>query len=311
MVKIILNTDLGCDVDDVGAVALLNTFSNLKETTVLGITHCTSNKYAVYCTEIINDYYNNNFRLGVYNGEEFLEKDNYAEKVSEKFYKGPMSDWKYQDSLELLVKTLYDATDNSITLVNIGQLNIFNKLLEFKPSSIIPVSGYELLKKKVKECIIMGGYFNKPEKPIIFEGAEYITEYNIVTDIPSSKNFIENSPCKITFIDFYLGLCIKTMQPLLIEDNENNPITYAYKVYGKGARESWDLLTIYYAVRCLDNIFTQSELGNVIVTKIGETKFISDPNGRHRYLKFKQKPEVIKQMLDTLILNNLPERNLT
>ena len=153
----------------------------------------------------------------------------------------------------------------------------------------------------------MGGYFEKATDPIVFERQQYLVEYNIQTDIPAAKHFIENAPCKITFVDFIAGYQVKTFRPLLDANNLNNPLTYAYKTYGKGPRESWDLLAVYYAVRGLDPIFTSSEVGEVKVSARGDTLFTAKEGGRHRYLKLQMTPDKVADLLDRLIMNHLPK----
>ncbi len=304
MVNIILNTDIGCDADDVGALALLNSFSNLSEANVLAVTHCTSNQYAIKCSQVINEYYKNNFQLGEYRGDNFIDVDHYARAVYETF--GCHNTIKYQESVELMREKLFESKDESVTLVSIGQLNTLNELLKSKSDSKIKESGYDLICNKVKEVVIMGGYFNKPKTPLFFENKEYKVEYNIEMDIQSAKNFIENAPCNIVFVDFYIGYLVKTIKPLLDEMNLKNPITYAYKEYNKGPRESWDLLAVYYSVRGKENLFTLSPKGHVTVGNDGETNYHEDKKGKHQILRLKQEPYVISNVLNKLIIDNLP-----
>lgn len=306
MTNLIINTDMGCDADDVGAIALVNTFINLKETNVLAITHGTSNFHGIGCTNVINKYYNNEIDLGKYVGNEFLPKDGYAKAVTDKFL---YEESNYIESVKLIRQKLLKAKDKSITLVSIGQLNIFNALLNSKADDEIPLTGYELIQSKVKETVIMGGYFNKPPKPISFEGNEYTVEFNIEMDIKASRNFIENAPSRLIFIDFYIGYLVKTMKPLLDELNLNNPITYAYKTYNKGPRESWDLLAVYYAVRGLDDMFDISDVGHVKVSNDGATNFYKDNLGLHQIITLKKEPEHIGEIINNLIIDNLPGGN--
>ena len=54
-----IDTDLGGDCDDVGAVALANIFKNNDIIEIAGMTHTTSLPWGPACIEIINKFYNN------------------------------------------------------------------------------------------------------------------------------------------------------------------------------------------------------------------------------------------------------------
>ena len=56
-VKIILDTDMGPDCDDAGALALLHKLEKLGEAEILAVMHCTSSIWGPGCIDAINTYY--------------------------------------------------------------------------------------------------------------------------------------------------------------------------------------------------------------------------------------------------------------
>ena len=56
-VPIILDTDIGPDCDDAGAMAVLHVLANNNEAEILGIMCCTSSQWGAPCIDAINTYY--------------------------------------------------------------------------------------------------------------------------------------------------------------------------------------------------------------------------------------------------------------
>ena len=59
--KVILDTDIGGDYDDVGAMATMHALADLGECEVLAVGSCSVSRDAVPCIEILNDYYGRTF----------------------------------------------------------------------------------------------------------------------------------------------------------------------------------------------------------------------------------------------------------
>ena len=307
-VKIFLDTDLGGDCDDVGAIALLNVLANNNYAEIIGMTHTTSLYYGPACIDIVNRFYDRPdipigayFNNGFYSGKEC---NIFAEKMGKLFY-SPYSDRnKAMDATKLFRKILSSQDKESCVIVGIGQLNNLANLLKSEPDEYSCLNGYDLIKEKVKDCVLMAGMFNDTNEEINFDDSKYEIEYNIQCDIESAKYFIKNCPVSITFLDFLVGYKVKTFGPLVKLGNMQNPITFAYKHFCGCARESWDPLTVYYAVMKDMNMFDLSNYGTVEVNDRGETIFIANESGRHRYLKLKIDYTKATNIIDELIMKD-------
>ena len=56
-VPIILDTDIGPDCDDAGALAVLHGLAKRGEARIVGVMHCTSSPWGAGCIDAINAYY--------------------------------------------------------------------------------------------------------------------------------------------------------------------------------------------------------------------------------------------------------------
>lgn len=302
--KLLIDTDLGGDCDDVGAVAMANILHNQQLIDLVGITYTTSLQWGPLCVDAINHYYgNDNIRVGATLRKNFCEENTnkYAEAMANNFYHNVKDRSELPDSVRLMREILANAEDNSITLVFIGQLNNGADLLESVGDDISPLNGVELVKQKVFEVVVMGGLFKEKDEIVYFCGYPYHTEYNIVTDLESSKKFIENVPARVVFNDFKVGYQIHTGKSLLEKKDMSHPITFSYTLFQNCPRESWDLLTVWYAALGADELFTLSNSGTVEVLDDGTTIFNENKNGIHYYTRLKKDVEYVENRIDYLL----------
>lgn len=298
-----IDTDLGGDCDDVGAIALANIFKNNNIVDIAGMTHTTSLPWGPACIEIVNKYYGNDIPIGATSRKNYcVENTNkFAEKMANAFSFKLNKREEVQDSIRFIRETLVRSENNSITFVCIGQLNNASDLLDSSADDISSLTGVELVKQKVKEFIVMGGLFKEKDEKIMFCGSEYNREYNIVSDIISAQNFIKKVPVKVVFSDFKVGYQIHTAKPLLEKKDMSHPVTFAYTLFQDCPRESWDLLTVWYAALADDDMFKVSDEGTIIIKDDAETIFDSKIKSNHYYLRLNNSIEYIENKIDNLL----------
>ena len=299
-----IDTDLGGDCDDVGALALANIFHNKNFIEILGMTHTTSLNWGWNCIDIVNHYYgNDNINVGVTSRKNYcVENTNrYAEKMVKTLGDENLIKKSYPNSIKLMRETLSKAENGSVTMVFIGQLANASDLLDSLGDEISLLSGVELVKEKVKEFVIMGGLFKEENETVMFCGNEYHSEYNIVCDIYSSKNVVKKCPVPIIFSDFKVGYQVHTGGPLLKEDDLSHPVTFAYKTFQNNPRESWDLLAVWYAALGCDDLFTISNKGIVSVLDDGTTIFKENEFGNHYYLRLNNSIDNVVNKIDNVL----------
>lgn len=305
---LIIDTDIGGDCDDAGALALANIFYLNGKINIACMTYTTSSKYGPANIDAINKYYGNHFEIGMTPRKDFhLEHHRFQEVLAKEFDndfydKEKDVTIKAQDGIKLLRKKLNESPDSSVTIVCIGQLNNASDLLDSLGDEYSPLDGVQLVKKKVKEFVVMGGLFSETNEPIYFEGNVYSTEYNIACDIISAQNFVSKCPVKIYFVDFLTGYKIKTGLKLLEQNNINNPVTKAYQLFQNGPRQSWDLLTVWFAVFGKCNFFKVTKEGSVSISDNGTTSFTEDIKSGHYLVRINADTKTIVDKIDTTLV---------
>jgi purine nucleosidase len=295
-VSLIIDTDIGNDIDDALAIALCHTLQSFGECNLLGITVCNDDFYSAVYASVLNSFYGRpDIPIGLVNKGVKDKDGKYLRHVSDLtgkngnllFPRKISNQNPPADSVTLLRKLLASQPDKSVVIVMIGFSTNMARLLETKSDEFSPLSGVELFKKKVNFVSAMAGDFSdEVQKHPTMKNREY----NIRHDIKSAKYFFENCPAEVVFNGFEIGN--KMLYPYKsIEQDYNwapvHPVAEAYKVFtGKPCdRATWDLLSVLYPVRPEDGYFTLSEKGTVKITDEGFVIFEKDPKGLQRYLK--------------------------
>ncbi len=302
--KIFIDTDIGGDCDDAGALALANIFQNNGLVDIIGMTFTTSSVFGPACIGAINTYYGNQIEIGATDRKHFCDRNvnafqsELARRFPNRIYEKESDCLKgVRDAVSLIREKLSRERDKSVTFVCIGQLNNVSDLLDSEPDAYSPFSGIELVRKKIDEFVVMGGLFKENGESFPFEA-----EYNVTSDVPSAINFVKKCPVRIVFSDYKVGCQIKTGASLLDRNDDNHPVTVAYKMFQNKPRESWDLLTLWFAVFGADDLFTVSDEGTVVINGDGTTVFDHDRKSNHFMLRLCNTVEYTQKKLDTTLL---------
>ncbi len=309
--KLILDTDFSGDADDLGALVMLHHFIDKNECELLGIMSWSNEQYAVAGIDAVNRFYKHpNIPIGSRKVPIHRQEWCYGKAITDDF-PHKLNNKTAADATLLYRQLLVKSDDASIKIVTIGPLKNIENLLNSKPDSISDLSGKELIEKKVKEFVIMGGRFPKGKKEWNFDG-----EMKGVT-----KFVIRNIKTPITFIGAELGEHIKTGEVFNTIDKKT-PLYVGFMHFSKNApwvksnfkgeildNATYDQLAILYVVRSeVDDYWTRIEDGyckpdnkggNVWITKksCDTTKF------KHSYLKLSIKNKIMEGIVESLMLN--------
>jgi len=257
-VRIVFDTDMCGDYDDVGALAVLNALADAGECEILAVVSSSRSSSALGMCEMINASYGRaDVPMGSPKGIGYVAPDE-KKGVNAVFHsmvadrraalRYPNSD-DAPDANEVYRRVLADSPDKSVTLCTVGFLTNIRRLLETKGDPISPLGGRELVAKKVKAWYAMGGK--------IPEGVEY----NLSRDAESSLLAVRDCPVPIYFVDFDLGVDVRTGIPVARRGVSAGPVSEAFsrclKVWNEETRgrSSWDELTVLAAVRGWERYF--------------------------------------------------------
>lgn len=286
-IPVIFDTDMGNDIDDALALAMLYNYQKKGLVNLLGITINKANGYTKPFIDIMNHYYNySKIPIG-YIGDNgptpedgaYLRPVVEAKNAKNKrlFNRKLNVDSKLPESWKLQRKLLASQPDQSVTIISVGFSSNLKKLLESKADEYSPLSGIELVRNKVKLLSVMAGNFVHTSK----------SEYNVAKDIPSAKYVFENWPTKIVFGGWEIGAAVKYPATSITQDFvAEHPIRLGYENFLQMPydRETWDLISVLVAVEGCGNGLSLSDFGKVEVSDKGTTDFKKSINGMHQIL---------------------------
>ena len=311
-VKIIFDTDIGADCDDAGALALIHRLCDKGEAELLAVTHCCSSPHLAGCIDSINTFYGRKVPIGLNYDIERNYEQRYGKDLSTKFPNDyPVQNYKNTtfapDTLSLLRKTLANAEDGTITLVVTGTLASMEKLITSGADEFSNDTGKELIARKIKRTVVMGGrFFESWPMPIYADGCEsgqLVTwEWNIKgSGLQTAQKVCAEWPGELVFSSYEIGSYIKTMVGYPDRAQKGDPVAYAYEYHNHGmGRCSWDHTAVLEAVRP-ERYWNYHAFGKVHVDNGLVTRWTSDETSKHTYLLPKVDYEEIRKVIDDLI----------
>lgn len=294
-VPIIFDTDIGTDVDDAGALAILHVLADNGEARILATMSANQNRWSAPALDVINTYYGRG---------DLPVGSSKTGPNPEEWYHDSVGDYPHDlisgddapDGVELYRKILASQGDNSVTIVVVGWLTNMAELLESEADRHSPLTGKQLVKAKVKELVSMGGTWpNSPKK----EG-----EYNFHMDGAGAHKVISEWPGKIVFTG--LGKDVMTGGRLAAEGPKDNPVPAFYRNFFEGykvsERSSWDLIAVLYAVRGASDYFAVVSDGKCVSREDGSNQWIPGPPRNHSYLLYKMPEKELAAVIEDLLL---------
>lgn len=295
---IIFDTDLGNSTDDVFAMQALFAYQDAGYCKVKGVMQSRKLEKAKLLLDKFLHYYEaDNVPLGLVEGEQqFFEIIPYyqlADSVKQDgkpLYEStgiPLSErlpaWK------LYRKLLSEAEDNSISIVCVGMFTNLGLLVGSQADEYSPLSGKELIRKKVRRLDLMGGCFS----PVPLRYSEsggipkmLVAEYNIAGDIPLAQKVINDWPTEIHLLPLEEGINFPSVHNEILEQYSWKPDSPIYQIYrrynewGKGdvGQYMWDAITMFHTILG-EEYFDCSPTGYINVNDEGHTEFVAAPGG--------------------------------
>ncbi len=298
-IPLIFDTDLGNDCDDVLAMGVIHSLQSRGECELLAVTTTKDHVLAAPFADAINTFYGRgDIPIGVCRNSNVTpdagkfnllaeQKDDGQDRYPHDLRSGADA----QSAVELLRKTLVAQEDGSVVIAQVGFSTNLADLLRSKGDDISPMTGMELVKKKVKLLSIMAGAFRQ----IVGDTGHLYDhkEYNINKDIPSAQFLAQQWPTQIVWSGFEIGKNLTYPHQSILKDYryvKHHPLPEAYTLYEPPPhdRPTWDLTSVLYAVRPDHDYFDLSKPGKVTVADNALTTFEEAEGGRDRYLILKK-----------------------
>lgn len=297
-VRIIFDTDIESDVDDVGSVAVLHALANRGEAEILAMGVSARHEWSAPCLDALNTWFlRPDIPIGVVKGKGAgSNKSKYARAIAESYPHDLKSSTDAPRAADLYRKVLAAQPDGSVVMVSVGFLTNFSDLLKSMPDEHSPLNGIELVRRKVNSWVCMGA--KHPEG----------REWNVFKDAASSKHAIENWPTPIVFSGFEIGVEIQTGAGLK-ELARDWPVRRAYELYnGITNRSSWDQTAVLYAVRGLrgqlKDLWNVGTKGCFRIHADGSNTWDPDGKCQHSYLIRRLPPEQVAKQIELLMMES-------
>jgi hypothetical protein len=244
-IPIIVDTDMDGDIDDAAALALLNDFMDQGEVKLLACVHDTTNAQLSSCAVVqaINAYYGHpHIPIGQAYGDKGPATpmtsvllpappegyhqargpfgSSYTLKIHQRFDPTFPNDDKMPAGVDVYRKALASAADGTVVICSLGTMENIQDLIQSQPDSVSQLSGLDLVRKKVRELVIMAN------------------------TVPQDKYLLGKWPTRILWSTdignyIYLGKS-------LVDTPENNPVRI---IFNGDKRQGWDPTAAWLAAR--------------------------------------------------------------
>ena len=286
--KVIFETDIGNDVDDALALDMLYKYVEWGQVDLLAVMINKDAPAPAEYMDIMNTWYGHtDIPVGIVRDGSDDPWGQYAQKVVDlknedgtpMFARSRKSYDDLPDAHILYRQILAKQPDASVVIATVGFSTNLARLLDTPADEYSPLTGKELVAKKVKLLSAMAGNISELEHH----------EYNVVKDLPAAVKVFAEWPTEIVVSPFEVGRAIKYPGESIENDftwAPKHPMVEAYKAYLPMPydRPTWDLTSVLYAVEG-DSWFTMSEPGRIEITSEGSSVFTPCPDGNVRYMK--------------------------
>lgn len=294
-VKLILDTDMSGDCDDVGALALLHALADRGECELLAtiVNRADLTNASAAATDAINTWYGRpDIPIGTDKiGPTALQRTSpYTIALRDGFPNDIGPDDSALNAIDVYRRVMAEQPDHSVTICSVGAFSNLAELWRSEP---------ELVREKVQRLVVMGGEFPQSTKP----------ETNIATHVAAARVVADQWPGEIVWHGFEVGKVLITGAQLK-QSTGDNPIRKAYELRPYAGRlaidqgkPSYDQAAALYAVRGAEPEFwkTVSD-GHVQVDSAGQTKWQTKQSGQHSYVKLIGPPKRLATVMESLMI---------
>lgn len=302
-VPVILDTDMGNDIDDVFALGVLHALQSRGECRIVAVTVSKDHPLSAPFCDVLNTFYARaNIPVGVLRTGKSSGHGPYLPQVMKPRADGspafPHSLKRSSDAplaVPVLRKALASLRDGAAVVLAIGPLTNIRDLLDSAPDEHSPLDGKALAAAKVRVLVVMAGDFSKPK-----------AEFNVFSDLNAAAAVFNRWPAELVACPFEMGEWVHYPELSLEKDFRfpaPHPLLEADLATFGGKRNgfmAWDLLTVLYAIRPDRGYFNLSKAGTIQLDPAGVTHLKEEKEGRHRYIMRRGSPDRVREALTSL-----------
>lgn len=287
--SLILDTDIGNDIDDVLALAMVHALESRGEARLLAVTISKDNRASATAVKALNEFYcRPSIPIGLVRNGVSKESSGMLDVLARR-----RASEDVPDAADVLKRTLENQPDQSVIVVQIGFSTNLARLVASE-------DGQALVKKKVRLLTLMAGNF-----------VESRPEFNIETDLDSARALLDRWPTEMIFSGYEVGMGIQHPVASIQHDfgyKPKHPVVEAWMQFGRGDqnRPSYDETAVLQAIRPDRGYFDLSGRGTVVLDARGATHFTPDPSGKCRYMILRSDQVSTIQQLEADLVSQPP-----
>jgi inosine-uridine nucleoside N-ribohydrolase len=296
-VNLIFDSDMGPDYDDVGAITILHALADKGEVNILATIASTKYAGVAGVLNVFNTYFNRpDVPIGVPKGNalEYRDFQHWTDTMLANYPHKIKSNDEAWNAVKLYRKILGSAPDHSVTIVTVGFLTNLSNLLNSSADEYSKLSGKDLVSKKVKSLVCMGGKFPSGY------------EFNVMKDAAASQNVYTNWNTPIIFSGFEIGDHIKAGIPLINNAAiKNSPVKDVFRISipqakeDSAGRKSWDETAVLIAIKGYSQWYTLHP-GRIKVADDGKNTWDDSGKGQ-AYIVEKVDYMEVQELINDLI----------
>lgn len=285
-VKVIFDMDISGDCTNIGALATLHALQDLNEVEILSTTVGFHSPFVAGCADAVNLYYGRQLPVGTLHSKEEPTQfryfaDKLCHEVNTRYPEGSVT----EDAVRVQRRALSNAEDHSVVFAVTGLLSTPAALLDSAADDISPLSGRQLIEKKIIRTIVMAG-----QNSSTF-GDNPFCEYNIFLDVPAARHFCKEWPGEVIFSSFEIGIRVPSLANFAQTGDKDSPVRRAYELLREHSGESqanpfasWDATVSLLVARPDAGYFNLHEYGRMVVNDDGITEWHEEKDGKQTYL---------------------------
>lgn len=298
-VNIILDSDMGPDYDDVGAITILHALADKGQAHILATVASTKYDGVAGVLNLFNTYFNRpDIPIGIpkSNGLDLRDWQHWTDTLLAKYPHRINSNADVPDAVTVYRKILASQPDHSVTIVTIGFLTNLSNLLNTGADEYSQLNGKALVARKVRLLVCMAGRFPSGY------------EFNVMKDAVASQNVYANWPTRVILSGFEIGAKILAGLPLIHNASvKNDPVKDVFRISIPLAKEdslgrkSWDETAVLVAIQGYSTFYTLRK-GKMKVADDGKNDWDNKGAGQ-AYLVEKVDHKQVEALINELIMH--------